>query len=88
MDLQKLHCDKSVGATALLKRLGVPPEHAMHIGDGGNDIGMFQTVGVSVAMGNADDGVKQYAKYVTDNVENDGVFAFCERFNLFDSGRV
>lgn len=84
MDLQKLHCDKSVGALALLERLGVAPEHAMHFGDGGNDIGMFALVGTSVAMGNAEPGVKEHAKYVTDDVDRDGFYSFCEQHQLFD----
>lgn len=43
------------------------------IGDGLNDIEMFQSVNHSVAMGNASSYVKQHAKYITNNIEEDGL---------------
>lgn len=82
VDLQKRGCDKSMGGLALLKRWNISPEHAMHIGDGGNDIGMFRTMGMSVAMGNAPDEVQQYAKTTTDRVENDGVYKALEKLRM------
>jgi Cof subfamily protein (haloacid dehalogenase superfamily) len=82
VDLQKRGCDKSMGGLALLKSWNISPEHAMHIGDGGNDIGMFRTMGMSVAMGNAPEEVQQYAKATTDRVENDGVYKALEKLNL------
>ncbi|QQE80988.1 HAD family hydrolase [Alicyclobacillus sp. SO9] len=77
VDLQKGGSNKSVGALRLLEHVGCQPEHALHIGDGGNDIGMFQTLGMSVAMGNASPEVKQHAKMTTRPVDEDGVlYAF------------
>jgi Cof subfamily protein (haloacid dehalogenase superfamily) len=73
VDFQRRKSDKSIGAKHLLDHLGIKPEHALHIGDGGNDIGMFKTLGYSYAMGNATDDVKQFAKRVTTNAEDDGV---------------
>ena len=50
----------------------------MVIGDSSNDIEMFDFVrkhnGLAVAMGNADDVVKQHANAVTDSVNQDGFF--------------
>lgn len=73
VDFQRRKSDKSIGATHLLKYLGIDPSHAVHIGDGGNDIGMFRTLGYSYAMGNATEAVKQAAKRVTTSVTEDGV---------------
>jgi len=37
-----------------------------------NDVAMFKASGFSFAMGNANDDVKQCARYVTDSNENEG----------------
>jgi hypothetical protein len=54
----------------------------MAIGDNFNDLEMLQTVGLGVAMGNAPDGVKEVAKWVTESVDEDGVAVAIERFLL------
>lgn len=82
IDLQLLGCDKSIGARTLLAKWGIAPTQALHIGDGGNDIGMFQAMGMSVAMGNAEEGVKEHAKMITDRAENHGVLKAFENLNL------
>jgi Cof subfamily protein (haloacid dehalogenase superfamily) len=84
VDLQKRGCDKSQGASALLKHLRIERQNALHIGDGGNDIGMFQTMGLSVAMGNAPDDVKKYARMVTEDVDRDGVYLALKKLRLID----
>ena len=43
------------------------------IGDGENDISMIKSCGNSIAMGNSLEIVKRTAKYITDDVSNDGV---------------
>ena len=43
---------------------------------------MLETVGYGIAMGNATDEVKQYAKAVTDTVHNDGVAIGIEKYIL------
>lgn len=82
LDLQKRGCDKILGAKALLATWGIPPEHAMHIGDGGNDIGMFRGLGLGVAMGNAPREVQEQAHMVTAAVHEDGVYHALRRTGL------
>ncbi|MCL6631493.1 MAG: HAD family hydrolase [Alicyclobacillus herbarius] len=82
IDLQKGSCDKSVGAQILLSHLGIRPDQAIHIGDGGNDIPLFQQVGISVAMGNAAPDVQKQASLVTTTVEEDGVLRACQSLGL------
>lgn len=82
VDLQRRKSDKSVGASALLSHLGISAENAVHIGDGGNDIGMFETMGMSFAMGNAEHNVKQFAKHVTSAAQDDGVFHALSKLGL------
>ena len=41
---------------------------------------MLETVGCGIAMGNASDRVKSYAKEITDTVANDGVALGIEKY--------
>ncbi len=84
VDLQRRQSDKSIGATALLNYFNISPAHALHIGDGGNDIGMFKTMGYSVAMGNASDEVKSFAKTVTRPAYDDGVYTALQDLGLIE----
>ena len=54
----------------------------MAFGDGGNDIGMLRHCKVGVAMGNASATVKQAADFVTDSVEEDGVWNALRHFEV------
>jgi Cof subfamily protein (haloacid dehalogenase superfamily) len=82
VDLQKRGCDKIHGAMALLHQWNIPKERAMHIGDGGNDIRMFQELGVSVVMGNATDEVKKHAKLETAPAYEHGVYLALKQLHL------
>ena len=43
---------------------------------------MFEAVGTSVAMGNAWDSVKERATFVTNDVDDDGIYHACRRLGL------
>lgn len=73
---------KDTGIRAVLEWIGVAPEEAMAFGDGENDLTMFFCVGTSVAMGNANDRVKDGADYVTACVDADGVPGALKHFGL------
>lgn len=64
----------------LLKHLGLTPEEAMAFGDADNDSSMLSAVKYGVAVGNATEGCKNAAAYVTDTNEEDGVAKAVERF--------
>lgn len=82
VDLQIRGSDKSLGARALLEHLQLPPAAAAHVGDGGNDVGMFHLVGHSVAMGNAPRDVQRQAQYVSRSVDEDGFVHALELLRL------
>lgn len=74
-------------ASALEKQrleLGIRPDQVITIGDGRNDIQMFEWAraggGLSFAMGQAPDDVKEYATAVTAAVEEDGVAQVLQGF--------
>jgi len=52
--------------------LGIPSGAIATIGDMENDLPMFAKSGISFAMGNAADNIKQHATHVTDSNERDG----------------
>lgn len=71
---------KAIGIDRICEYYGFDISETMAFGDGGNDIEMLQHAGLSVAMGNATDAVKQYADAVTDSVDDDGIAKALERF--------
>ncbi len=75
-------CSKASALKVLLQDLKIAPEHVMAMGDAENDIEMIQMVGVGVAMGQADQAVKDAADDVTASCDEDGVAQAIERYVL------
>ena len=65
--------DKGTGIAALARRLGIPMEEVMGIGDSDNDRGMLAAVGMPVVMGNAAPEIQALGRHITDTNENAGV---------------
>ncbi len=63
---------KKAGIEKVIKHLDYDFENTYAIGDGDNDVGMFQAVCHSIAMGNGTENAKRHAEYITDSIENDG----------------
>jgi Cof subfamily protein (haloacid dehalogenase superfamily) len=57
-------------------------EQIIAIGDSCNDLPVFEVAGLSVAMGNAPEDLKQLADWVAPPVEKDGVAVAIEKFIL------
>lgn len=66
--------NKATGMELYLKHVGVAREDSIGIGDGPNDLEMMDYAGVSVAMGNAREEVKERADIVTDDISEDGLY--------------
>lgn len=64
---------KAKGIEAAVTALNIDPEHVYAFGDGLNDVEMLKAVKNSVAMGNAVPEAKEVAKYVTKDVDQDGI---------------
>lgn len=64
----------------LSEYLGFAQDEVLTIGDQDNDINLLKAGGIKVAMGNATEGLKAVADYVTDTVKNDGFVKAVERF--------
>ena len=82
--LDVTHPDANKGGVVLsLERmLGVKPSEVATLGDQPNDVLMFRKSGISIAMGQAADEVKQAATYVSDSAEDEGFAKAIERYVL------
>ena len=76
-------CSKAGGIDIVLAHYGISHENAFAIGDSLNDLPMFGAVGTGIAMGNGKELIP-YAKYLTDDIDNDGIFNAMSHFGFFD----
>lgn len=76
--------DKSVGMEKILTRFGITRNECMAFGDGGNDIEMLRYAGYGIAMGGSAPEVQAAADYVTDTVDNDGIYKALARLGIVD----
>jgi Cof subfamily protein (haloacid dehalogenase superfamily) len=74
--------NKGVALCELAQLLGIPLAEIAVIGDGGNDVAMFERGGLSIAMGNAAPQVQRAADFVTDPNSQDGFAKAVERYVL------
>lgn len=65
LEIMPLGIHKGVGLQKLAEHLGLESGQVMAMGDGGNDVGMFQYAGTAVAMKNASDEAKAAAHRVS-----------------------
>jgi len=72
LDITHRLANKGDAVVALSKLMGVPTEEIAVIGDGNNDIAMFERCGLSIAMGNAGPDVQKEAQFVTAPNTDDG----------------
>ena len=73
---------KKAGIQAIMKYYGLKKEELAAFGDGENDIEMFETVGISIAMKNASEYVKERASMVCDDVNQKGIVSGIEQLGL------
>ena len=64
---------KATGMHYLVEHLGIEKDRTVAIGDSTNDLSMLQFAGISVAMGNSCELVKEKVDFVTRSVEEEGV---------------
>lgn len=74
--------DKIYGIKYMLNKFNLKNEEAICFGDGHNDISMLEYSINSVAMGNASDEVKAKAKYVTSDIDDDGILNALKHYKL------
>ncbi|MCD7936376.1 MAG: Cof-type HAD-IIB family hydrolase [Tannerellaceae bacterium] len=80
--------DKANTLGILLETIGVNSEEVIAIGDGVCDISMIQSVGLGIAMGNAQYSVKRCTDYTTGSNEEDGVATAIEKHIIAEIRRT
>lgn len=82
LELTQKNVNKGESLRVLLKTLNIEISEMIACGDGNNDLEMIKVAGLGVAMGNANDGVKAAADYVTKSNNEDGIAHVIEKFIL------
>lgn len=82
--LDVTHPDANKGGVVryLAQRYEIAADDIATIGDGRNDVLMFEASGLSIAMGNADRDVQRAARHVTRTNDDDGFANAVEKFIL------
>ena len=80
VELLPKYVDKGVAVEKLMRYLDINREKVICVGDSINDMPMLRYAGMGVAMGNAQDKVKQAADYVTLSHNEDGVANVINKF--------
>lgn len=73
---------KGNALAALAGHLGIRQEEIACIGDGENDLSMFVSSGLKIAMGNAVDKLKVQADHIAESNRNDGAAKAIEQYIL------
>ena len=73
---------KATGIKHLIDYLNVKKEDTIAFGDGHNDKEMIEFCEIGVAMGNALEKVKKASDYITDDIDNDGIYKAMKHLNL------
>ena len=81
-DITVLGADKGTAIVHVAEKLGVAIEDTYAFGDGVNDVCMLEAAGHGVAMGNAVPETKAAAEYITDNIDQDGVYNGMKHYGL------
>lgn len=80
IEIMPQNVDKATSLEQMLSTIGMTRENAICCGDGYNDISMIRYAGVGVAMGNAQEKVKEAADYITATNDEDGLVEVIENF--------
>ena len=79
VEIGSTKADKGLALDDLSEKLGIARNEILAIGDNENDLGMFRAAGITVAMGNATESIKQMADIITDSNEEDGAAKMIEK---------
>lgn len=72
-DVTSLRGTKNLAVLELSKYLGLNREETVGVGDGYNDFPLLEASGLKVAMGNANDELKEIADVIVPSLQDDGV---------------
>lgn len=80
VEMMPKNVNKATSLDRMLTSVGLTRENAICCGDGFNDVAMIEYAGVGVAMGNAQEKVKEKADFITGTNDEDGIVQVIETF--------
>ena len=75
---------KASAIETLLNYLNIKKEDTIAFGDAKIDIPMLEYCNIGVAMGNGGNEIKEMADFITDDVDNDGLYKAFEKLGLIE----
>ena len=73
---------KAKGLEGIAAYRGFDISETMAFGDGGNDLSIIKQSGIGIAMGNANEVLKRVADYITDDIDNNGIYNALYHYNI------
>ncbi len=73
LEINALGINKAKGIMTVCERLDISMDEVIAMGDSLNDMAMIEAAGCGIAMGNAQEAIKEAADWVTDTNVNNGV---------------
>jgi hypothetical protein len=73
---------KATAIEVIREYLGLSREQIYVFGDSSNDMDMFRYTKHAIAMGRHDEVLEPYTEYITDTVENDGLYKALEHYGF------
>lgn len=80
LEISAVGIDKGVGIEKLCDYLHIPMSQVIVVGDADNDAGAMKRAGLAVAMGNANERIKQLADVMVADNDHDGCKEVLERY--------
>lgn len=82
IEIMPKNINKATSLDRMLSSVGLTRENAICCGDGFNDMTMIEYAGIGVAMGNAQQQLKEKADFVTGSNDEDGLVEVIEKYIL------
>ena len=79
LEINNAEANKGAALRALTNYIGISTDNVLAFGDGGNDLPLLRASGISVAMGNSLQILKDEADYVTLTHDQSGVAQFVNK---------
>jgi len=79
-EIYNVKTNKGTGVFQAINYYGIDPKNVIAIGDGHNDIEMFQASSIKVAMGNSHPALIPHASFIVDRNTNKGVYKFLKEY--------
>ncbi len=86
LEITPQNIDKGAGLKFLCDRLSISLSEVIAVGDADNDLPILKEAGLSVAMGNANEHVKELSDVITGDNDHDGIAEIVNQYILKNAG--